>query len=278
MKIPDFSDIEERARRVFYGKLSGYDFHRMRLYLRDMKDLMGYKKDKLKETHKEELKLYPGAAGLIDDVYKNEAENYSRHFAGILHNSTFLSAYALFEARFADLCMFAARKAGIAFEEDKFSGDNSVRQCQNFLKVNYSLRMKAVKPYSSALDRHTELRNRIAHHQATIPVSNEALTAFVRENHYIRLLRLRGKKLRPFEIHDPLYIHYFLELAEHYLLWMLMRIIATKKDRALLDAQDDQEIIIFQDRKISLEARQRVLGHHRKTTRKPRASKLDTTS
>lgn len=89
--------------------------------------------------------------------------------------------------------------------------------------------MKVVKPYSTVLDRHTELRNRIARHQATIPISNEALSTFARESYYIRLLRLRGKKLRPFGIQDRLYIHYFLELAEHYLLWMLMRIIATKK-------------------------------------------------
>lgn len=49
MKAPDSRNIEVRARRMLYRKLGGYDFHRMRLYLRDMKDLMAYKKDKLKE-------------------------------------------------------------------------------------------------------------------------------------------------------------------------------------------------------------------------------------
>lgn len=267
MKAHNASNIDMRAYRVLYRKLGGYEFHRMRRYLRDMKDLMAYKKDKLKEYYNEQLKQYPGAARMIDEDSANEFANYERHFVGILHNSTFLSAYALFESRFARLCMFAAQKHGISVEEDNFLGDNSVRKCQNFIKANFPLRMKAVKPYSSVLDRHTELRNRISHHQATIPISNDALTTFVRESHYIRLLRLRGKKLRPFEIQDRLYIHYFLELAEYYLLWMLMRIIATKKERALLEAEDDHEIARLQDPKIRLETQQRVLGHHKKVRR-----------
>lgn len=85
-------------------------------------------------------------------------------------------------------------------------------------------------------------------------------------------MRVRRKKLRPFEIQDRLFIHYFLELGEYYLLWMLMRIIATKKERALLVAEDDHEIARLQDRETRLEAQQRVLGHHEKTTRKPRVS------
>jgi hypothetical protein len=267
MIVPDSRNIEGRARRMLYRKLGGYHFHRMRLYLRDMQDLMAYKKYKLKEYYTEQLKQYPGAARMIDEDSANEFANYERHFVGILHNSTFLSAYALFESRFAGLCMFAAQKRGIPVAEESFVGDNSVRKCQNFLKANFPLRMKAVKPYSSVLDRHTELRNRIAHHQATIPVSNEALTTFARKSHYIRLLRLRGKKLRPFEIQDRLYIHYFLELAEHYLHWMLMRIMATKKELALLEAEDDQEIARLQDPEAHLEAQQRVLGHHMKVPR-----------
>jgi hypothetical protein len=229
-----------------------------------MKDLMAYKKGKLKEYYSEQLKKYSGAARIIDEESANDFANYERHFVGILHNSTFLSAYSLFESKFKDLCMFAARKHGIPVLEDNFFSDNSVRHCENFLKANYSLKMKAVRPYSSVLDRHTELRNRIAHHQATIHVSNVALTTFVRKSHYIGLLRLCGKKLRPFEIQDHLYIHYFLMLAEDYLLWMLMRIIATKKERALLDKEDDQEIIILQNPITRVAAQQRVLGHNRK--------------
>lgn len=267
MKAPNSRNIDMRAYRVLYRKLGGYEFHRMRRYLRDMKGLMAYKKDKLREYYNEQLKQYPGAARMIDEDSANEFANYEWHFVGILHNSTFLSAYALFESRFARLCMFAAQKHGIPVKEESFVGDNSVRKCQNFLKANFSLRMKAVKPYSSVLDRHTELRNRIAHHQATIPVSNEALTTLARESHYIRLLRLRGQKLRPFEIQDRLYIHYLLELGEHYLLWMLMRIIATKKERILLEAEDDQEIARYQDPEARLEAQQRVLGHHKKARR-----------
>jgi hypothetical protein len=272
MKIPDSTSILERARGVFYRKLGGYDFHRMQLYLRDMKGLMAYKKGLLKESHKEELKLYPGAAWLIDDVYAKDYANYDRHFLGILHNSTFLSAYSLFEARFKDLCMFAARKRRISIVDDEFYGDNSVRRCQNFLKTNFRLKMKAVKPYLVVLDRHTELRNRIAHHQATIPVPNEALTNFVRKNKHIRLRRLRGKKNRPFEIKDHLYVHYFLKLTEDQLLWLLMRVLATKNERDLLDKEDDKEIILFQNRRAHTEAQRRVLGHFRKARiRKPKA-------
>jgi hypothetical protein len=272
MKTPDFSRIEQRARRILYRKLGGHDFDGMRAYLHDMKDLMAYKKDKLKESHKEEMEQFPKGVELTEYVYAKHYANYDKHCVSILHNSTYVLAYALFETRLKDLCTFAANKHHIAMDEQSLLKDNTVARAANFLREKFSLKPAAVSPYWATLAKHTELRNRIAHHHGTIQASNDTLTEFARKNKHIRLLKLRNKKnIRPFEITDRLFIHFFLQLAEDYMLWILMRIIATKKQRALLDKEDDKELILFQNRRKRMEAHKRVQGHYRKArVKKPK--------
>jgi hypothetical protein len=224
MKLSQLNSKEEKARRVLY-KFGGYDFHRMKLYLGDMQNLFTRQKENIKKRHTAEIERYPASSWqLIDEVYEAHYRNYDIDFVGILLNSSFISAYSLFEVIFKQVCVYAAKKRRVEINVNEFSGSDVIGKCKMFIERNVGIDLSPLNEHWSNLMTHRKLRNSITHDSATIKPNNQFLEAYARSNEYIQIRRPRSKKATNFFIKHHYYVVEFLDLSRDYLLWMLMEL------------------------------------------------------
>lgn len=223
MALKTYSPPDETTKQLF-SKLGGDDFDRMRTYLFDMHTSMQNQKHRLNQSHEEELKLFPLATELTNRVHRQYQENYDKHFVGLLLNSAHVASYSLFEVTFKKVCFHAAKQKGLSIKADHFGTSRITENCKKFIEKDIGLNLSKIEKYWKRLLLYKEMRNKITHHAATIPVGNKPLRRFARNNEYIHVHNPRTTKELSFYIKERLFVYDFLEISSSYLLWILMRI------------------------------------------------------
>jgi hypothetical protein len=230
---------EERARNLFY-KLGGYDLHRMKLYVGDMRSLLLQQKDKLTKLHKSELKKYSDFSEMINNSYASQYLNYDKHFIGILNNSALVASCALFEVMFTKVCKYIAKKRKYELEENPFGQTQIIDRCRSTLQNKLGIdlvninndsfleKAKLVDDPWTNISLGRNLRNKIIHHHAIIPLANNELIKHVRENKYIQAKKIRYKQEVRFFINDQKYVKVFLDNSRDYLIYILFKFFEEK--------------------------------------------------
>jgi hypothetical protein len=223
MKLKVYSPPDEKAKQVFRS-LGGDDFDQMRTYLFDMYRSMQNQKELLKQSHTEELKLFPLATDLTNRVHAQYLKNYEIHFVGLLLNSAHVASHSIFEIMFKKVCQYSAKKNSIEIPSSYFGTSGITYKCKHFIEHRIGLDLSQIDKHWKRLTLFLELRNKITHHAATIPVDRKALRKFARANEYIQLNNPRSTKELSFYIKDRLFVYDFLDTSSSYLIWILMRI------------------------------------------------------
>jgi hypothetical protein len=212
---------ENRAETNYY-KLGGYSFHRMKRYLRNMKELLQTHKYRLLENHKEELEKYPQYPQLIDEAYEGQYRELDVHFVRILLNSSFIASFSIFEIMFKEVCHLAAYKYYKKVELDSMSG--IIDQCRSCITKDLRINISDLKHYWKALINYRELRNSLVHHDSIIKKNPENIIGFIRQLDYIKVKKIRNKAQYRFAITDKQFVNEFLDTASEFLANVLLKL------------------------------------------------------
>lgn len=212
------------ATRQLFSDLGGDDYDQMWTFLYEMHNSMQNQKYLLERNHKEELKLFPMSTELTNRVHKQYQENYNMHFIGLLLNSTYVASYSIFEMMFKRVCFYAAEKRNIVIKPDHFRAAKITWNCKDIIQQQIGLDLAKIERHWKRLVLFQELRNKITHHAATIPIGNKPLRAFVRRNEHIHIHNPRTTRELTFYIRDRNFTYDFMDTSRSYLLWILMRI------------------------------------------------------
>ena len=221
MKIPSPHTPEKRAESNYY-KLGGYAFHRMKLYLKDMRDLLRSHRFKLTENHKEELEKYPKYPQLINEVYRQHYQELDVHFVRILLNSTFIASFSVFEIMFKEVCQLAAYKYSQKAELHSTSG--VIDRCRSYIVRDLRIDISDLKPYWKDIIRYRELRNHLVHHDSAIKKNPKNIVGFIRKRNHIKIVKVRNRDEFKFSIMDNNFIVEFLDCSSQFLANILLKL------------------------------------------------------
>jgi hypothetical protein len=221
MKIRNPYTPESRAETNYY-KLGGYAFHKMKLYLKSIKDLLQSHKYKLEENHREELEKYPQYPQLIDEAYEGQYRDLEVHFVRILLNSSFIASFSIFETMFKEVCNLAAYKYSKKAELDSTSG--IIDQYRSYLVRDLRIDISDLKPYWKEIIKYREMRNYLVHHDSTIKSNPGNIVEFLRKLDHIKIKKIRKKDQYKFIITDKQFIVEFLDTASEFLANVLLKL------------------------------------------------------
>lgn len=223
MKLDKYSAPSNGIRRQF-SKLGGSDFDRMITYLFELDRSMQNQKSILKESHKEELRLFPNAVELTNSVYQEYYNNYDTHFVSLLLNSALVTSYSIFESVFQKVCFFAAESRCIAIKKDHFKGMRITERCKAFIQEEVGMDLSEIEDEWSKLVISQQMRNKIVHHASIIPRGNDQLREHAEINPHLIIEQIPGTDDFAFFITNRNYIYEYLSNSSSYLLYILMRL------------------------------------------------------
>src|SRR5260221_1705843 len=226
MKLSQIETPEDRARQRLY-RLGGYDFHRMRLYLNEMRNLMRNQSIRINLEHKSQLKKYPQQAQMIDEVYFRKQDDNDNNFVGYLFNSALVASASIFESTIKNVCEFAAYKTHRKFQEQK---QRVIEHCRSFIK-GVGVNLEEIDEHWKTIEMSLRVRHLVTHAGATFPYEKNVyepeqkeLIQHIKGSKYIRIKRPRSKGPKQFLIKNQLYVIEFLDITQDYLLWIIMQL------------------------------------------------------
>jgi len=220
--LEKYAPPSEQNRQLF-SQLGGDQFDQLRTYLYEMSNMIGNQKVKLRQSHQEELELFPLGRDLTNKVYLRHYINYDSHFVGILFNSSLVSAYSIFESVFVIVCEYASELKSVPIYRSKLKTGNLVKNCKDFIEKDIGLDLSQIEEYWDELASAQKLRNKIVHHSATFSTSNEPLIKHIEASDYLHIEKAIDEELS-FYIKDKMYLFDYIETSSSYLLWILMRL------------------------------------------------------
>jgi hypothetical protein len=208
-----------------YEILINNTFDNMKVYIRESRDLMHFKKDQMMQNFKVELDSFPDSYELTTRVYSEYYENYDRRFVGILMNSTFTSAYTLFEVIFDKICEFAEKRYRLKLSAADLSGNEIIGKSKKYIERVAGVDLSSIDKYWIELTTYRKVRNCITHSMGVIKSSDTFLTDYVRNHSSIGLFNPLEKRTTTFYIKDTAYIIDFCSLAHDYLTYVLQELV-----------------------------------------------------
>lgn len=234
MKLSAIETPEYRARQKLY-KLGGYDFHRMKLYMADMRNMLMLQRSKIAKEHKQQLLKYPQEAQMIDEVYFRKIDDTENNFVGLLLNSALVMSASIFEVMFKRVCGFAAYKTHKKFIEPRQQVNEG---CKTFME-RCGVSLSEIDEHWNRINLGLQVRHLITHAGGAFPYEKEVFDPKIKEviNHirsseYILVKRPRSKKAKHFLIRDRLYVIDFLDVCSDYLIWIIMHLPERRPKRA----------------------------------------------
>ena len=234
MKLSALETPEYKARQKLY-KLGGYDFHRMKLYMNDMRSMLILQGNKIAKEHKQELLKYPQQAQMIDEVYYRKIDDTENNFVGLLLNSALVMSASIFEVMFKRVCAFAAYKTHKKFVEPRQRVNEG---CKTFIE-SCGINLSEIDEHWNRIDMGLQVRHLITHAGGTFPHEKKVFDPKIKEvinhirsNEYISVKRPRSKKAKHFSIRDRLYVIDFLDVCSDYLIWIIMQLPERRSKRS----------------------------------------------
>lgn len=230
MRFKDLNSPENRARRQL-TMLGGYDFHRMRTYVHDMRSMLKNESAKIINDYNHELKTYPNSDQFIsqlrDDVYLRRLDNSENNFVGYLLNSALVASASVFEEMFKRVCRFAAYKTSNPFNEPKQQVLIRCKEYTSRLKIG----IDEIAEHWQTIEMFLQVRHLITHHGSTFPYEKKVFDPkvkvvidHIKGDKRIMIRNPRSKKPKQFFIVDHVYIIDFIDVAHDYLVWILMQL------------------------------------------------------
>ena len=128
---------------------------------------------------------------------------------------------------FKRVCGFAAYKTHTSFNEPRQQVIDRCKKYITSLKINLS----EIEEHWKTIDTFLNVRHLITHQGATFPYekkiyhpNEKELVKHIKSNEYILVKHPRSKKPKQFLIIDHLYILEFLDVAQGYLLWIILQL------------------------------------------------------
>ena len=136
----------------------------------------------------QELEAAAKAAGSEDEFdelitmkYEYELESEGGQFMTIVFNSFFAASFALFEHTLFRICHQVQRDASCRVS---VSGRDRISSAKKYL-VRFGIEFPSHRPEWGEMKLYREIRNKIMHEGATLPVGNRPLSAYAKEKRII---------------------------------------------------------------------------------------------
>ena len=228
IKVMSSSDDPETVFATMYKALIDRGFDRMKIFVKESRDLMLVKKDQMMGNFKDELENFPDSRELTSRVYSEHFENYDKNFVAILMNSTFTSAYTLFEVTFDKICSFAQARYGLKLSVSDLAGGDIIGKSKKYIEKVAGVNLDSIDKHWIELTDYRKIRNCVVHDSAVVGSDNIHLTKFIRNHKHIEVINPLETGTTTFYIKDIEFVFAFCDLAHDYLSFVLREVIKTK--------------------------------------------------
>ena len=199
-------------------------FDELKEYLLEMDYLLQEKKSHfMQECKPKEQNSSFHKKDFIIELIDEEYFKYEYSYAKVLYNSSFVTAYSLFESFFLKLCEHAKYQKNIKLNVNDVSG-KGIKQYKLFLNKVVGVDFTPFQTEWQEIRDYNKIRNYIVHNRSSIiKDSNRELQQ--QEDYFLVkksiFLKIENEKFGTFYIDDKNYIIDFCALVNNFLLQML---------------------------------------------------------
>lgn len=232
MKI-DRSKFKPTPPLVLFRDHIKMEFFGIKNYLIETKDLIHNKQKELKAFYVDQIQAE--SLSDIDEArkeqfigdYIDDMAKYDLSYMEYIMNSTFTSAYSLFENTFRLICYYSQVEKGIKGDLPKI---NYIHESKNYIEKDLGISLSSLNSKWEELQEFKKVRNLIIHNASNfwekinIPLDQQDSYLFIVSNTFIQIKKEgRGD----FYIKDQKFIIGFCNKVEEYLLEVITNVLQT---------------------------------------------------
>lgn len=205
-----------------YVQYVNIEFKRIKEYSTEIQGLLNQKQLDIKDLINDEIDKEPNPQYhseiiefFIDDVIK-----YEQTFPELLLNSTFTSAYSLFESLFSMICNLTRSKLDLKLSMKDLNGNGIIDKCKKYLEYVANIDLSSLDNEWNNIKSYSRIRNLIVHNSSNFkknrgqPLEKQEMYNYILSH---PLLQIKTINRGVFYIKESEYILKFCEEAEAFI-------------------------------------------------------------